>query len=385
MAGSSVCKATPDVNGCHTRPIRVLHVLWSGQIGGIERLVCDLATRQSIQGRIVPTVLLGSTEGPFAAALRSENIEVTAARLSSGWRIAPQAFWHVRDVVRRSDVVHLHGFSPSLALPLTLSGKPIVFTEHGVFGQGRTPTWCDRPKGALKRLFLHHRVAAIVANSQYTAMETASRYHLPPGRILTLYNGVAADMFKPDRAARDASPRTCHQLVVGSVGRLAAFKRFDRLLRAVALVDSPTVQALVVGGGPQEDELRRLATNLGIASRVEFVGPVQDVPRYLARMDLFVLPSEREPFGLALVEAMSAGLPAVVFADGGGPVEILNHLDCGRIVTDEQELALVISEAAERRVFPSRCSTCLLEESFGLSRMADAYMEVYCRALKAGE
>lgn len=119
-------------------------------------------------------------------------------------------------------------------------------------------------------------------------------------------------------------------LVVGTIGRLFAWKGHHRLLEAVARLrqDGHEAHALVVGGGGHrgdpayEARLRELAAGDALAGHVTFTGQVPDGAAYAALMDVFVNASTPEPFGLVLLEAMAIGVP-VVAVDQGGPSEIV--------------------------------------------------------------
>jgi glycosyltransferase involved in cell wall biosynthesis len=100
------------------------------------------------------------------------------------------------------------------------------------------------------------------------------------------------------------------------VGRLIGHKNVDILIRAVDLVKQqiPDVKAVIIGDGPDAANLKRLVADLGLEENVEFAGFVEDYDQALARMKssgVFVMPSIREGFGLAAVEAHACGLPVV--------------------------------------------------------------------------
>lgn len=104
---------------------------------------------------------------------------------------------------------------------------------------------------------------------------------------------------------------------MGGVGRLAPGKRFDVLIRALAQLP-PDHWLVLVGGGTEESVLRRTAQRAGVADRVLFTGerptgglPGADLPSLTAAMDVLASPSAEEAFGLAVVEAMAAGLPVL--------------------------------------------------------------------------
>ena len=110
-----------------------------------------------------------------------------------------------------------------------------------------------------------------------------------------------------------------------TVAHLVARKRHETVLRAMALID-PTrrPEYLVIGDGPCREGLERLAGELGLADRIRFLGqlPNPEAVARAAECDLFVLPGVEEPFGVAFVEAMAAGLPAIGSRGEGGPEDI---------------------------------------------------------------
>ena len=110
-----------------------------------------------------------------------------------------------------------------------------------------------------------------------------------------------------------------------TVAHLVARKRHDVVLRAIAMLDpARRPEYLVIGDGPRRDGLERLAIELGVADRVRFLGqlPNPEAVACAAGCDLFVMPGVEEPFGVAFVEAMAAGLPAIGSRGEGGPEDI---------------------------------------------------------------
>lgn len=127
----------------------------------------------------------------------------------------------------------------------------------------------------------------------------------------------------PQRAQPYAAP------TVVTTGHLVARKRHADVLRAVALLDDrhPTLRYLVVGDGPEREPLRALATELGIADRLELAGqlPGDEALARTRRATLFAMPSTDEAFGVAFVEAMAGWLPAIAAEGEPGPQEIGSH------------------------------------------------------------
>ena len=168
----------------------------------------------------------------------------------------------------------------------------------------------------------------VVANSGWAARrceEIAGRSL--PVRVVHL----GADLpSAPHSSSNGVCPRRLTAAPSGTVrmvtvAHLVARKRHSVVLRALALLDpARRPEYLVIGDGPCRSELERLASELGVGDRVRFLGQLPN-PEAVARAaacDLFVMPGVEEPFGVAFVEAMAAGLPAIGSRGEGGPEDI---------------------------------------------------------------
>lgn len=139
---------------------------------------------------------------------------------------------------------------------------------------------------------------------------------------------------------------------VASVGRLLGLKGYGLGLRAFARLhsDNPDSEYWIIGDGPERRYLERLARKLGCGDVVRFLGwiPREELPRYLAEVDVLLHPSLHEQFGYALLEAMAAGRP-VICLDAGGPALLIRD-GCGvRIPAQDPEQAVADLHAALRR------------------------------------
>lgn len=143
--------------------------------------------------------------------------------------------------------------------------------------------------------------------------------------------------------------------VVGALGRLHVNKGFDILLQAAALLRERgiSLKLQIAGDGPEDDTLKTLAARLGLGTEdLTFTGWVTGPADYLAKLDLFVLPSRVEPFGLVVVEAMAAGVP-VISSDIDGPRTILRSGELGVMVPPEDPSALADAIAAALANWPA--------------------------------
>jgi L-malate glycosyltransferase len=197
-------------------------------------------------------------------------------------------------------------------------------------------------KGWLLRSVLR-RATAIASTSHAMAAQVR---RLTPER-----RDIAVTPFGVDLSRFSARPSSQGPLTIGIVKSLAHKYGVDLLLRAFAgLCGDAQVQAaqpacrlLIVGDGPQRDQLVRLAAQLGIAERTQFVGAVAhaDVPHCLHQLDIYAAPSrlDSESFGVAVIEAGACGLPVVV-SDVGGLPEVVVAGETGLVVPRDDVPAL---------------------------------------------
>lgn len=173
-----------------------------------------------------------------------------------------------------------------------------------------------------------------------------NNWGLAADKVVTIHNGIDPTPFVAARSRAEAReslfPGGGDGCWFGSLGRLSEVKNQRTLLRAFARVVAvePDARLLLAGRGELEGELKELTRELGITRQVVFLGFRRDVPQILRALDVFVLPSLREGFGLALVEAMCSGLPVLASRVGGIP-ELFGDADMGALVepTDEARLA----------------------------------------------
>jgi len=176
--------------------------------------------------------------------------------------------------------------------------------------------------------------------------------------------------------------------VLISIGRLAAEKNWETLLRAAAQVytQHSAMRLVLIGDGPDKQTLELLAAELGIAECVTFTGqvPFDEIPAYLKAADLFVFASVTETQGLVTIEAMAAGLP-VVAVDGSGTHDIVDHDKEGLLVeNDPNALASAINELLANPQQMNQFSIQALKKArtFDANRLGKQMVKVYEQAIQ---
>lgn len=255
---------------------------------------------------------------------------------------APALAMALRRLRRRFpfDLVHAHYAIPAADAVLRAGIRaPLVVSEHGgdVFHTAHLPGGRER----IARAFGAARL--VLANS--SGIERATR-ELSARATRVVHLGTDPAPLAPRRAG----PPT-----LVTVAHLVARKRQADVLRAMWILRErrPDLRYRIVGGGPEEARLRQLAHELGLADRVELTGPLPHAEAVAAARagSLFVMPSIDEAFGVAYVEAMAAGVPAIGARGEPGPQEI-SRLGGGLTLVppgDPEALAAEIDALLDRR------------------------------------
>ena len=210
-------------------------------------------------------------------------------------------------------------------LPARALGMRVLWMEHLVAGRSLTQNPFRGPYAALARL------ATVVTVSEAAAGSLAA-VGIPRSRIRIVPPGVSA---------RAEAARPVGAPVIGAISRLSREKNVALLLRAFALVakDVPEATLSVYGDGPERDELSRLAETLGIGAKTTFFGHVPEAGARCGSFDVLAVPSSRESFGLAALEAMACGTPVVATRVGGLP-ELIIDGETGMLVPPEDARAM---------------------------------------------
>jgi glycosyltransferase involved in cell wall biosynthesis len=252
-----------------------------------------------------------------------------------------RALIEIRRVIRkaRPDIVHTHtskaGFLGRLAARQERVPH-VVHTPHGHVFHGYFLPPVTRGVIQLERL------AARWTDRIVTLTDSEAEQHLALGigrreQFVTIPSGVDLDPVLAARSERVAAQGK----IVGAVGRLAAVKGHEHLIRATPIIlkQHPGTTVVIVGDGEERQALKGLAESLGVAGAVHFTGHREDVASLIAGMDLFVLPSLNEGMGRVLVMAMALGKPIVATTVGGVP-ELLGHGEAGVLVPAADPAAL---------------------------------------------
>lgn len=323
---------------------RICHIAKATGISGSEKHLTILLPELAKAGWDVCFIMLVEPNNPvteFVRRLEAGGIQVTRVVIRAD--IDPLLIWQLYRLFRREkyDLVHTHLIHADLygTLAAKLARVPLVMsTKHNedTFRYNSFLNFLNRT--------INGQVDHAIAISESLKRFTVEKEGVNQTKITRIYYGLNPDSLlqdKPDYSVRREFSIGVSDPLVGVIGRLTVQKGHRYLLEAFSKVVSavPSAHLLVVGDGPLRRGSEDLAERLGMASRVIFTGWRDDVQRILRALDVVVMPSLWEGFGLVLLEAMAAAKPIVASRVGAIP-EIVIDGETGLLVPPKDVKAL---------------------------------------------
>ncbi len=360
---------------------RILLALESSGPGGAEQMVLHLALGLRESG--FDPVVASLRPGWMTERAEREGIAVWFVPQDRGLALGWIYSFARRMRAARISLLHSHEFAMNVygGVAAWLARIPSVATIHGHH-------WVTaRPARRMAYRVLRRSGMPLVAVSQDLSRFLASGLGIGLERFHVIPNGIpvgSAPLRDAEtmRAARASAGLPGEGRLALAVGNLYPVKGHDTLLRAVAQL--PLVSLAIAGRGEEEERLRGLAAELGIADRVHLLGLRDDVSTLLSAADVFVQPSNSEGLPLAVLEAMAHGLPVVASDVGGIPEAVANGVT--GILTaprDPESLAQALRSVLEERNDRGAALGIAGRErvlaEFSAARMTQRYAALYAK------
>ncbi len=315
------------MNRPSARKTRVVHVVYSFSVGGLENVIVQLINRLPAD-RFEHVVLSLTTISPFKDRITQPGVRFIELHKPPGHAVPlyPRIYKLLREI--QPDVVHTCNLAALEITPLAwLARVPRrIHAEHG--WDAHDPSGTNPRYRRLRRLYRPF-VSHYVAVSEDLFAYLAKAVGVPEKRRTLVPNGVDTDQFRPAEAAKQAVSGCpfdpVQHLLIGTVGRLQTVKNQPLLARAFVrlIAEHPALAArarlVIVGEGPLRAEVEAVLSDAKVSHLAWLPGARSDVADLLRMLTVFVLPSKTEGTSCTLQEAMASGLPVVATAVGGTP------------------------------------------------------------------
>lgn len=362
----------------------IIHVVENLARGGLERTVIDLIAAQRAAGHRCRVICVFEP-GQLAGELQGQGVRVDACHKRDGLDL--RALRRLRTWLRETPgaVLHTHNATAHYYALLAAAGLPITRTVNTRHGMGVADP--RSRKEAIYRLSARY-TDYVVGVCNAARDRFAEQRVRPRAGLLAIPNGIRLERFHAANA--DDQAALARQLgwpadsaVIGTVGRLNPVKDQAALISAFRHVQQaqPHARLVIVGDGPLRAELQAHIDVAGLQDVVRLVGDQDDVPRWLAGMRVFALPSRSEGYSIALLEACAAGLPIVATAVGGNG-EIVREGITGALIAvgDRDALAKALRgllEDATRAQQQGRAGREWVQREGSFLHMATRYEALY--------
>ncbi|MFZ5634581.1 MAG: glycosyltransferase [Bacillota bacterium] len=368
--------------------LRVLHVIGGGEFGGAERHILNLAT--AIDPKLVEVSVCCLFADPFLQVAREAGIRAHAVPMRH--KLDFSILTKMKDLIVREkiDIVHTHGVRANLVgrLAARMAGvETVVTTVHSLLVQDYPDLFSRLANMFIERASrgLTTHFIAVSGGLQKALIQQG----VPEQKITVIYNGLNPDLFREAGSSagrwREKAGFEPGTQLVAVVGRLHPVKGHRYFLKSAAevLKERKDVHFLVVGSGPERNRLEEYTRKLGISDYVTFTGFVADVSGLMPDLNLLIVPSLWEGFGLTALEAMAVGVPVVATSVGGLP-EIVEHCTTGLLVPPADEAGLTrgiiwMLDHPQEAVEMAAAARTMVERKFTASAMARRTEDLYRR------
>lgn len=361
---------------------KVTHLITTIERGGAEKQLLTLATEQ-VQAGLEVVVLYLKGKPDLRNEFKVAGVEVN--NLLVGKSFLKQIFLLSKYLRKNPSPVHAHLPKSELLAAIVVTKKYLVFSRHN-----SEAFWPGRPRNISNLLskFVCKRASQGIAISNAVRSYLIKRGEIPTGYTIdVVYYG-----FQKDISTNVAGLGLVTNIMngqssnykIGTIGRLVPQKDYPTLLNAFSnvLKSLPETELYIVGEGYLQKDLIELSKSLGINGKVHWLGKTEYIKEFLSEIDLFILPSKYEGFGLVLLEAMVAKKP-IIAANNSAIPEVLGKTYEGLFQTGDvkalaQQIKSVISDNSfSDRLVQSYSSQLSLFEP---NKMNESIKNVYSNA-----
>lgn len=357
----------------NTKKIKIIHIIPALNIGGAEKILIDIL-RNINKNRFEFLVICLKEAGVLASQLQSVGIPIVSVDKKS--KLGIDSLIKMIRIIRKfqPNIIHTHLFGGTIYGRVSAwiaRVKCVVTTEHNITAhEGFAHKIIKKATAGLT----NYTTCVSKAVKEYVVAYEGVR----EPRVQIIYNGIVVEKFWHNQ--RNYSQK--ENLIIGSVGRLVWQKGFDILIKAMANLKDRNIECYIAGDGELRDVLESNIKQLNLQNKTRLVGSISNIPDFLKKIDIFILPSRWEGLGIAILEAGLSGLP-VIASNVDGIKEIINNRN-GLLfkVGDVDDLTDKINKLVNNKTKRKKLGARLqqeVKEKFDLKKIVKQYEDFYLR------
>lgn len=328
--------------------MKIMYIVYSFTTGGTEKLLVDICNEMVKRDNEVFLYVVNDYYTDEMLNLLNNKVHIELEKRKIGDKNILKTMNKISRFIKKNNIetIHCNSFdSPELLFVSKLFNHKIkiFYTIHGM-NQYKS---LNKIRKIYRNIFCD-KIIAISNSVKKDILDNGAKTN----RTVTIYNSIETNKFSPSNARKFNKKEP----IIGNVARIVPqIKGQDILISAIANLKEifPNIKCYFAGSVSknEEDSLLKLKEQViknELEDNIFFVGNIKEVNLFLEKIDIFVLPSKMEGFGLSLIEAMCAGVP-VIASNIAGPAEIINNEGYGKLFKseDSEDLAIKIKEIIE--------------------------------------
>lgn len=358
--------------------MNILYTTFSFSIGGIERLLVDIVNEASKnKDNKIFLCIINEHYDEFLLNTISKRVNVILLNRYAGSGKLKYIFRYTKFILKNK--IYIIHCQTENAVKFSALSK-IIRPKIKVFTTVHDTCYSDLK---LYEIIIDKIVCnKIIAISEAVKEQIIAR-GISKEKIAKINNGINLDKFQE---AKDRVYESKKEIIIGNVSRLLPEEKGqDILIKAISLLKKkyPNIKCLFAGeAAPNSplilDELKQLCEELEVGDNIIFCGNVKEVSEFLNSLDIFVLPSRYEGFGIALVEAMYKGIPCIA-SNIDGPKEIIKDNKYGLLFESNnyEDLAEKIDYRINNMKIRSKEIKAYVEDNFNIVNMVKKLLQLY--------
>ena len=364
--------------------MNILFLIFSFNTGGIERQLIEMANNMVSKGHSVSLCIINHNYETKLLTEFDDKVKIFKFDRPVGSNKKIAYMFRLSDIVKKNKVDVIHCQEPTGVVFSVLSKlrNPHIRIVETIHDIGEADDY-SHVELSIADMFCKQYIAI----SQSVKKELLQR-GIAENKISVIYNAVNIEKFRMcDREPQQLSSSNDYKIMLGNVARFYPEKKGqDVLVRAIEIlkIKYPNICCLFAGGiyrGQDENwiKLKKYVMDHDLNDNVRFMGNVDDVPNFLSQIDIFVLPSYHEGFGISLIEAMAMGIPCVA-SNIDGPKEILGDDSLGRLFEagNAEDLADKLQYVIEHyEQYDRKTISKYVSDNFSIDAMVDEHLKLY--------
>lgn len=355
--------------------MKILHIINDLRIGGAEKLISEIIPMiNNYEGIKCDLLILNNKHNDFYKELSNKNINIKILNYKNNYSLFN--YFHILKEIKNYDIVHSHLFPSNYWVALSrvfYRKKILITTEHSTHNKRREKKWFRPIEQIIYKSY--NKIISISDSTEFNLNEWLK--NINKDKFITIDNGINFSLFNSALPYGKEIFFKKEDFLIAMVGSFTIQKDQETIIKS--LKNCPEIiKLLLIGTGPREGEIKKLVFELDLENRVRFLGKRKDIPEILKTIDISIVSSNWEGFGLVAVEGMASGNP-VIASNVDGLKQIVEGVGLIFQKGNYNELSKIINELFKNKVLYNQLKekSIINAQKYDINIMVLKYIKLY--------